>query len=53
IEGAAGDIAGNGIAKARSATAELNAALPNGVPAAKNEDGSQTKLGAFDTEAWK
>lgn len=53
LERGAGDIAKNGIVKARSATAEMNAALPNGVPAATNEDGSQTKLGAFDTGAWK
>ncbi|MCW2950083.1 MAG: hypothetical protein JWN41_1096 [Thermoleophilia bacterium] len=47
------DIATNGIRQAKSATAELNAVLPNGIPRATEEGGQPTKLGAFDTDGWK
>jgi hypothetical protein len=53
IQAAAADIARNGIARSKSSTAEINAALPNGVPAATLEDGTATKLGAFDTTEWR
>ena len=52
IQGAADDIATNGIAKSKASAAEINAALPDGVPPATLEDGSASKLGAFDTAGW-